>query len=1282
MALDPELAEKLRNRFTKTAESNDMLSSISKVTSKYSEQQSPFQQAINERMPYTLGSPSRIAYDVAGQAQKPKSAVLEFAKAAPGAASKAWKDWTESEQKRRADQTFAQEASTELVKRPIKILAKGAGMIAGGLSDIGKTFMELGGTYARAALTDETIGEASIKMQKYLHGDNARQELEKKIFGFKSQSYGDWQEGISKYLEDSNALPIEKKTLPIILPILALSSDLMPGGKPAMIAVRKTIEEMAKETGETALRKMLRDLAVPDEVAERALPRLIEANNVNKVKAVLREELEPVTKSLTRELATELGKGAEEVAPTVARTADDMTPTVVRTADEMTPTVMRTADEAIPAASRTSEDVAPAIAKATDNIAKIASEMKQAGKTFEEFVREQNIPEVRMVDVADLPERARAVGMPAKQFDELASSIRQNGIQDPIVMNGDMVLDGMRRAMVAEELGIRQVPVIQAPVSSAKEAAAISKNYRETVSRLQDIWNNATTPRAPQPQAQTLTPPARTPATIPGSGGMSGTKERKFITSVKEELPEVGKKIVGGQYIPRSTDELAREARELIENNLTEALRVAKEETDDRAIAVASELLKYYNERGLYEEAAELAMEIAPKLTELGRAVQAASILANLTPEGQIKLLARELNKWNNAHPGKPARKITADEAEHITSEMKEIEAMEMGIDREIRFHRLRMYVGNIVPSPWWKKVVNVWKAGLLTGIKTTGLNIYSNAFHGIFEIVKDIPATAVDSVASLFTGKRTKALTLRGIMPGMDKGFERGWIMFRTGYDERNSIKKLDYRRISFGKGRVAKVFQAYTDMVFNTIAAQDQPFYYGAVARSIADQSIALGKTKGLKGKELRKFVDDTIQDPPEEIVLTAINDGKTAVFQQETILGNAAKTIQRIPGAEFIVPFGQTPGAVATQVLNYTPLGTIGEITRQINRGVFDQRKFSEAVGRGAVGVGIAYLGWQLIQNDMVALDYPKDEREREQWKNEGKKPNSILINGKWRSPATLGPLGNVLLIGAHLGKAYEETGSVSESVARGGAGALKSFTEQTFLTGISSLANAINDPERNATSFVAGLVSSAVPTIINDIAKASDPLDRRTKDDSAIQTVLNRVQSRIPLLREELEPVMTSLGEEKQREGTWWETMFDPTRPSEAINSLVIDEIKRLTDIGYNVSPTMQGSSIGYNSLSQEENTLMWAEVGSITREKLERLFANPAYQALSDEQKAKKVDEFIRKSKDVGRAKTILRLTRGMSQEEYTNALKLYKHSSGEKLLTEDVYRELVKLQDQ
>lgn len=727
--------------------------------------------------------------------------------------------------------------------------------------------------------------------------------------------------------------------------------------------------------------------------------------------------------------------------------------------------------------------------------------------------------------------------------------------------------------------------------------------------------------------------------------------ERGFITSAKEVLPDAEK--IAGQYIPRSTDVLSMKAANFIKDDFAAATRLALEGTDDAAVATASELLKHYaklarettdvaSKNAFYDQAADIANTLAPKLTEQGRAIQAASLLGRLTPEGQVRFAAKEIIKWNSANPTKKVPELTGEQAGKILDEMEEISKMSEGDGKAIRFQKLQDETRALIPSRWWDKLVNIWKAGLLTGIKTSGLNILASAAHTGLEIIKDVPAAGIDVLFSLLTGKRTVTVSTKGTVEGMKTGFQKGWQYLKTGYDSRNIAKKLDYTRVRFKH----KAFQTYVDGIFRILGAEDQPFYYGALQRSLYNQARVAAKNKGLRGGEADAFIKSLVESPTDEMGVYALADAETAVFQNRTALGMAASAIVKaVPGAGFVIPFARTPSSVAMQVINYSPVGQIAEIVRQISKGKFDQRALSQAFGRSVVGSIPIFIGIKLFDHDLISLDFPDTERERESWKAEGRKANSIKVGDKWRTVQVFGPAGPLLLMGGHFRRALAEDGSQTGAMIKAVFGTLKSFTEQTFLKGTNDVMNAIMDPERNAEYVASSFISSWIPTIINDVARSTDPKERRA------ESIWQRVKSRLPILRQGLEPQVDILGQEQEMTGNPLEVMFDPTRPSPDTSTPVTEELKRL-----DISPTMLGTKKGYSVLSQEENTKLWKLTGNIIHDKLTTLLTRETYQKLSDENKSKVVTKIIDTAKLNARVAAVIKETQGLTREELKKRL--------------------------
>jgi len=870
--------------------------------------------------------------------------------------------------------------------------------------------------------------------------------------------------------------------------------------------------------------------------------------------------------------------------------------------------------------------------------------------------------EIRVYKFNDLPNYIKTITKESENYDVVLRELGKDFVNKPLTKQ--------QFSQVQTAIGFSEKEIAKLPlVAKIKNQQQLTDIYTQATKGVEKVADVGKTERGFISSAKKIVPKI-TP------------RERGFITSVKETVPQLGTR-VAGRYIPRSTDKLAMKAKALVEQDFKLAEKLIREETTDASVATAAEYIKRHNElankttselakSAHYDQAAKIANDIAIRLTEQGRSIQAASILGRLTPEGQLRFAARTIQKFNEGV--KPSRKIpqlTKNQTKDILNEATKVHKMPDGVGKAMANKKLNEKIANLVPTPLYKKIINVWKAGLLTGIKTTGLNVLSNAFHGVSEIAKDIPAVAVDKVASLLSGKRTIGLTLKQSPQGIKEGFEKGLRYWKTGFDERDIAKKLDWRRVSFGDSKFARVAQAYEQSVFRALGAQDQPFYYGAKARSIASQAIAQGKNNKLKGKNLRNFVNRMIENPSDDILSAANLDAEIAVFQNQTVLGAIARGIQKFPGGlgEVVVPFGRTPAAVATQMFNYSPVGIASTIIKAIGKGKFDQKAFAQGIGRGLTGTAVMAIGAELLKKGLITLGFPTSEKEREQWKLEGKKPNSIKIGDKWRSIAVLGPAGFVLLSGGYYENGVEDTGTIWGGLGEATFGGFKSLKDQTFLQGINQVMGALEDPKRFS-SYLNRTFSSIVPTIVSDIARTKDVVERR------IEGPLESLFSRLPVLRQMLAPQVDVLGQEVIRGGNFMETMIDPSRPKKIKSTPVVDEMKRLWDLGHRVTPTQLGDKKGFKSLTQEQNTKLWKFTGTILENKLANLFGSKEYKELTDTEKEKVIGKFVEKSRLFSRVAMVNEVTKDLQGKELKDRLTQLKADG---LLTKTVFNEYIKL---
>lgn len=701
----------------------------------------------------------------------------------------------------------------------------------------------------------------------------------------------------------------------------------------------------------------------------------------------------------------------------------------------------------------------------------------------------------------------------------------------------------------------------------------------------------------------------------------TGEVENRFVTRAKisPDTSAEAKAMFKGTHTLRSTALLEQQAKDLITSDPARAQSLAMNGGSDLSAATAINLIKKYAAEGDFQAEADLVNAHAKNALAAGREVQANVLLKSMSPEGRVAFAAREINAYNDAHPKNPIPGLTPEQVSQLHELARQADTLPEGRDRNLLFQKLNEQIADLVPTPFWKKVTTIWKAGLLTGLKTSGTNLLSTASQAVAEASKNPIAVGVDSVASLFTGQRTKTLPGKGYFGGFKEGFEKGFDYLKSGYDENNAGARLEYNRISFGKGPVARALQSYEESVFRLLGAEDQPFFYGAKALSLRDQAGAAAKNQGLSGSKARAFMDDFVANPPDEAVKIAVQDASVATFRNDTQLGKLAKAIQQTGGplGELIIPFGKTPAAAATSLVNYTPVGIAKTIIENIGKGKFDQRAFSEGIGRGLTGTAVLAVGAALSRAGLITGAAPTNQDERDLWELQGKKANSIFVGGKWRSIQPLGTAGLALVVGKTYQDALEKSGSPTQAAVAASGSMAKVVTDQSFLKGLSGALNAVNDPTRYANSLFENTVGSVVPTQVSDIAQATDPLQRQ------VNGPIEAVKNRIPGLRQQLAPKIDAFGQELPRATNGVQTYLDPFRPSDFRNNLTAESIAALQAKGKNAAPNKIGKTItqfGVKiSLPVDIQNELQIKAGHQIEDAYRKAFSDPQFRLASSSQ---------------------------------------------------------------
>lgn len=716
-----------------------------------------------------------------------------------------------------------------------------------------------------------------------------------------------------------------------------------------------------------------------------------------------------------------------------------------------------------------------------------------------------------------------------------------------------------------------------------------------------------------------------------------GTKERGLVSTLKTKPPELpagwtqeqkdgymklydeALKINKSQATYNKLTNKGTVARvdKLIEGNEQAAWDLAMSAQGADSAYAARKLGAKLTARGDTSAAQELYVNAIQAATEKGQYNQALSIVPKLSPDGIGIYAMREAQR---AGVDVPTEKLKS-----FYDQALQISKMANSEEKFIAQAQLMADVQDLVPTPAWKKAVGVWKAMLLTGLRTTERNVFSNAVNYVAEGISKLPATMFDALISLKTGKRSVTPTVTGLGEGLAEGGRYFRKYMQTGVDLTGvATGAAEMKSMNLGKNWFSKGASG----VLKFVTGQDIPFRQSIFRNSLYEQAKVAAINAGKKGDDIVPFVNKILANPTEDMVEQAMKEGAGAVFQQENIISRTGQAIKRAASknpvtgviSEVALPFVTTPGGVASRMADYSPLGFAKVLAKASAKNI-TQREAAMALGRATTGTGLMALGAGLAANGRIALDYPTDARERSQWDAEGKKAYSIKIGDRWYSLNSLGPQAAMLMVGGYLKK-----GGVLKAIQ----GAGKTLKEQTFVKGMSSIIDAFSKTDGTSDDFmkrwVSSTIGSTVPSIIADVARGTDKYQRSQGDD-----ILGGFKSRVPGLRETL-PIKTDVfGEELKGEG-FIRSMLDVFVSSAERKSEVKNELGRLDRY-----PSALDRKFEWNGEKKELSNDEYTELSKIAGQKmasgLSKLMSTPKWKNLNDEKRVKEIDNVYKNARE-------------------------------------------------
>ena len=541
-----------------------------------------------------------------------------------------------------------------------------------------------------------------------------------------------------------------------------------------------------------------------------------------------------------------------------------------------------------------------------------------------------------------------------------------------------------------------------------------------------------------------------------------------------------------------------------------------------------------------------------------------------------------------------------------------------------------------------WEKLIEGWKAwGLLSGPVTHTTNFFGTQGFMAFRPLVDTLAATIGMArgARVGTGETDRASMSEGVarilgtLKGVASALRVGYHVFRQ---DEPSGKFESYRNAIPGAfGQVVRI-------PFRLMGAEDainQTMYYRGELETLALRQ-AFSENLNPNSAEFSARVNFLIDNPdfrPEGVGKTIgqISDEASRRMAFNAPLGEKGVSLQLLVekwNLQWMMPFVRTPINIAKEVARMTPLAPmVGEWRADIAKGgVAKDRAIAEAVlGSGIMAIIMAYT----FSGDISGSGSP------DPGKNRGKtgvwQGYSVLVGDTWYEYARIQPLGTVVGLAADLATAWEymtddEKDKVPKLLARAFANAV---TNQTFLSGISNVVNAMSDPVRFGPRFIQGMAGTLVPNIIGQTTTMADPYVRDAR------SALEAIQARVPGWREQLFPKRDWLGaplETKERLG-----VVLPVRTQEISEDKVRLEAARLDiSIGMPKKTLHLGKGtgkIGNIELTAEEHNNLQKVGGEMAHQILTQVVNAPGYDQMPPMIQKKMFANVLRSTRQVAAA---------------------------------------------
>lgn len=568
-------------------------------------------------------------------------------------------------------------------------------------------------------------------------------------------------------------------------------------------------------------------------------------------------------------------------------------------------------------------------------------------------------------------------------------------------------------------------------------------------------------------------------------------------------------------YTPKKLKELVATARATIEakgfegalaqwQDIVDGLR--KNTPED--MALAEMLYSAAADAGDAELAMRLAAEIAAEGTRAGQSSNAIRLLKRLSPEGQlyyaqqsVKNLQQELTK----RFGDKAPDLRIDEGL-----VQEFLSAKDDAGRKSAMDRILQNVADQVPATWYDKW-NAWRyLAMLGNLRTHFRNFWGNAVFVPAIKLKNAYKTGIEASVDAISKRRGKG-GLQEKTAAILTAKDRDLIDFAkadyeqmadaiTGTGKKNPASVIMDNRTVFN----TKWLEAFRK--FNNMALEREDALF--LKRAYADSMAQYLKANGLTVDFLNSGTEGA-KTHLERARTYAIEQAQRATYRDASAVASAINKWKRTNAGtailgEGLLPFTKTPINILKRGVEYSPVGLmngIKEAVWDVRRGNKTASQAIEDISAGLSGSSIMVLG--AFMASLGLLTGPGDENDDKRGFEEmlGRQDYALQIGDHsytidWAAPSSI-----PLFIGSAIYELSREEGELTLSTVVDGISKLSEpMVEMSMLQGVENAIQSAGYGKEPLTeiltSTISGYFGQGVPTAMGQVARAIDPVRRRT------------------------------------------------------------------------------------------------------------------------------------------------------------------------------------------